>query len=154
MIRGVHHVAISTPSLDRLSEFYQNAIGFELVAQISWPEGTQAINQVLGLKDSSARQAMLKLGNICLELFEFETPTPEPMDPNRPVANHGHTHLCLDVTNIEQVYEDLVKHGVTFHTPPQDFGTVKATYGRDPDGNVFEIQELLTSDDPSKIFNN
>ena len=37
----------------------------------------------------------------------------------------------------------LMEAGVSFHCPPIDFsGIAKATYGRDPDGNVFELREI------------
>lgn len=152
MIRGVHHVAISTPDLDRLLAFYCNQLGFEEVQRVSWPKGTGQIDQVLSLRDSSARQAMLKTSNLCLELFEFASPEPAPMDPDRPVCNHGHTHICMDVTDIDTVYEQLRAAGVRFHCPPQDFGDVRATYARDPDGNVFELQEILNANDPAILF--
>jgi len=29
-----------------------------------------------------------------------------------------------------------------FHCPPQDVGDLRATYGRDPDGNVVELLEV------------
>ena len=152
MIRGAHHVAISTPDLDRLLWFYRDLLGFKEVQRFSWEKGTEVIDKVLNLKDCAARQAMLKGGNICIELFEFSSPEPAPMDPKRPVCNHGHTHLCLDVVNIEEDYQRLVDAGIEFHVPPQDFGNLKATYGRDPDGNVFELQELLEDDDPAQVF--
>ncbi len=152
MIRGVHHVAISTPSLEPMLGFYRDLLGFEDLGQVEWPVGTRQIDAVMGLEDSSARQVMLKLGNLCLEMFEFRSPQPSPMDPQRPVCNHGHTHLCLDVTDIQSVYERLLAAGTRFHAPPQDFGNVRATYGRDPDGNVFEIQELLDADDPAQVI--
>jgi catechol 2,3-dioxygenase-like lactoylglutathione lyase family enzyme len=153
MIRGVHHVAISTPDLDRLLGFYRDLLGFEEVMQTEWGTGTEQIDRVLGLENSAARQAMLKGGNLCIELFEFHSPGPRPMDPARPVCDHGHTHLCLDVTEIDEVYDRLVAAGIQFHCPPQDFGSIRATYGRDPDGNVFEIQELLDADDPAQVIN-
>ena len=150
MIRGVHHVAISTPNLNRLRDFYCDLLGFSALTEDSWPRGTGVINKVLGLPETSGRQAMLKHTNLCLELFEFSEPVPEPMNPTRPVCNHGHTHICLDVVNIDSVYQRLLENGVEFHAPPQDFGSCKATYGRDPDGNVFEIQELMNAEDPSQ----
>ena len=55
-------------------------------------------------------------------------------------------------SNIDEVYNDLVSKGVKFHCPPKDFGSVKATYGRDIDGNVFEIQEIIAPDHPAKVF--
>ncbi len=151
MIRGAHHVAISTPDMDRLLGFYRDLIGFREVMHAEWPVGTGQVDQVLGLKDSSARQVMLQLGNICIEMFEFKSPDPEPKNPEYPVCNHGHTHICFDVVDIDVEYERLVKAGIRFHAPPQDFGAIKATYGRDPDGNVFELQELLDRDDPMQL---
>lgn len=152
MIRGVHHVAISTPNLDRLLTFYRDQLGFEEVQRVSWPRGTEQIDRVLFLKDSSAQQAMLKTSNLCLELFEFQSPEPAPMDSDRPVCNHGHTHICMDVTNVDTVYKQLLAAGVRFHCPPQDFGDVRATYARDPDGNVFELQEIVNPEDPTRLF--
>ncbi|GAB3287446.1 VOC family protein [Parahaliea aestuarii] len=152
MIRGVHHVAISTPNLNRLLAFYRDQLGFEEIQQTSWPRGTGQIDRVLALHDCSARQAMLKTSNLCLELFEFASPEPAPMAPDRPVCNHGHTHICMDVTDIGEVYNRLLAAGVHFHAPPQDFGGVWATYARDPDGNVFELQEIVAENDPAALF--
>ena len=87
-----------------------------------------------------------------IEFFEYSSPQSKPMDKNRPVNNHGHTHVCVDVTNIEDEYVRLVNNGVEFHAPPQDFGQVKATYGRDCDGNVFELQEIVDPEHPAKVF--
>lgn len=152
MIRGIHHVAISTPNMDRLLGFYRDLLGFKEVGTAEWSPGTTTIDKVLGLKDSAARQVMLKAANLCIELFEFKNPEPKPLEPMRPVCNHGHTHLCLDVVDIDTVYNRLKDAGVHFHAPPQDFGSVRATYGRDPDGNVFEIQEIISADDPAQVF--
>ena len=152
MIRGVHHVAISTPSIDRLLPFYRDLIGMEVVMEFGWKQGSAEIDQLVGLRDSAARQMMLKTANLCVELFEYHSPTPEPMDPRRPVCNHGHTHICFDVVDIYAVYDRMVEAGVEFHTPVKDFGNIRATYGRDPDGNVFEIQELMRPEDPAHVF--
>ncbi|MFV0276164.1 MAG: VOC family protein [Parahaliea sp.] len=151
MIRGVHHVAISTPRLERLLAFYRDQLGFEEVQRVTWPQGTTQIDSVLALRDSSARQAMLRSSNLCLELFEFATPEPLPMNPDRPVCNHGHTHICMDVVDIDSEYQRLLAAGVRFHAPPQDFGDVRATYARDPDGNVFELQEIVAENDPTRL---
>ena len=50
--------------------------------------------------------------------------------------------------DIQAEYERLSAAGMRFHCPPLDMGAVKATYGRDPDGNVVELQEILTEDSP------
>ncbi|MBI1350062.1 MAG: VOC family protein [Actinomycetales bacterium] len=153
MIRGIHHVAISTPDLDRLIAFYRDVIGAEVMREGAWPVGSDRIDTLVGLTGSSARTATLRLGNAYLEFFQYETPAPVPQDQRRPVNDHGYTHVCLDVVDIDAEYERLVEAGMTFHCPPPaageiGSGSLRSTYGRDPDGNVVEIQELITPDHP------
>ena len=141
MIHGINHVAISTADIVSLSAFYQEILGFEEVFKLNWEVGDQTLDNITGLNDSSAKIIMLKCGNACLELFEYATPTPKPGDENRPVCDHGITHLCLQVTDIESEYTRLKNAGMRFHCPPQSVGDLQATYGRDPDGNVIELLE-------------
>ena len=148
MIRGIHHVAISTPDLAGLVAFYKEAFGFETVIDGGWEQGVEWIDSVVGLKDSSATQAIMKAGNTYIEIFEYHTPTPEPLPEGNPVNNHGYTHFCVDVVDIDAEYERLTKLGMTFHCPPGPPGemggtNIRATYGRDPFGNVIEIQEIM-----------
>lgn len=145
MIYGLHHVAISTPNLSRLLDFYRDHLGFEELSRTSWPAGTAMINMILGLEDCAATTVMLQGRNLCLELFEFSLPKEEVVAELRPVSRHGFTHICIDVVGIDKVYETMLTAGVNFHCPPQDFGVSKAAYGRDPDGNVFELQEVFGS---------
>jgi glyoxylase I family protein len=153
VIRGIHHVAISTPDLDRLVGFYRDVIGAELLRESGWPVGSDTIDTLVGLHGSSCRTATLRLGNAYLELFQYDTPTPAPQDPARPVNDHGYTHMCLDVIDIDAEYERLLAAGMTFHCPPPALGVIgsgslRSTYGRDPDGNVIEIQELISPNHP------
>ncbi len=148
MIRGIHHTAISTVDLERSLAFYSDVLGFELVMDFSWPEGTANMNATHALPETAGRVVLLKAGNAMLELFQFATPTPKPVDPNRPLCDHGITHLCIDVDDIDAEYARLEAAGMRFHCPPVDYGSVKTTYGRDPDGNVIELQEIKSPDDP------
>jgi catechol 2,3-dioxygenase-like lactoylglutathione lyase family enzyme len=157
MIRGIHHVAISTPDLDRLIAFYRDVIGMELVKVSGWEAGSPEVDAIVGLTNSSARAAKLRLGNAYLELFEYLTPLGAPQNSNRPVNDHGYTHFCLDVTDIDGEYERLSAAGMTFHCPPppsakEGAGAQRSTYGRDPDGNVIELQELIDPEHPLAIF--
>jgi len=142
MISGMNHVAISTGDFERSLGFYRDLMGMELVGE--GPFAGELYDNILGLKNATGRAAMLRLGNAQLELFEFTNPIPKESDPSRPVCDHGITHICFDVTNIEEEYERLKAAGVLFHCPPQDAGFAKATYGRDPDGNVFELLEVAS----------
>jgi len=143
VITGIHHVAISTPDAERLLEFYRDLLGLEVVFGGTWPVGTEQADAITGLRGSSARQVLLRCGNAYVELFEYAAPEAQPGDPDRPVCDHGITHLCLDVEDLDAEYERLLEAGMRFHCPPQDLGAgIRTTYGRDPDGNVVELQEL------------
>jgi len=140
-IKRVHHIAISTPDLDRLVSFYRDVFGFEVVEDFEWEKGYEAADQVTGLKDSAAKAVMLKGGDFHMELFEFQSPPQASLNPDRPVCDHGLTHFSFEVSDVQMVYERLKKAGVAFHCPPVKLGELgTATYGRDPDGNVIELQ--------------
>lgn len=144
MIRGIHHAAISTGNLDRLVAFYCDLLGATVVA----PEGElsgDVFDAIVALPDARSRVVMLRLGNAFIELFEYSSPPPKQGDPNRPVCDHGITHMCFDVADLNGEYERLKAAGVHFHCEPQPMlgGRNWTTYARDPDGNVIEFQEVL-----------
>lgn len=140
MIRSINHIGLSTANLDQALSFYKDLIGMELLI-INNQFGNEKIETITGVKGADGRVALLKLGDVMLEIFEFTTPAVAPRDPNPPVCNHGINHLCFEVSDIEQEYERFIQAGVTFHCEPLDFPSSKATYGRDPDGNAFELRE-------------
>ncbi len=149
MIRGIHHTAISTGDLERSLHFYRDLLGFKEILSSAWEVGTEVADRITGLPGSSARLVMLQAGNACIELFQYASPRPKPGEPQRPVCDHGITHICLEVTDIEAEYQRLQAAGMPFHCPPQEVGGgIRATYGRDPDGNVIELLEVCDSRNP------
>ena len=139
MIKGMNHVGISVSNLDRAIEFYREMLGMELAGPIV-PFAGPLFEQVMALPNTQGRIGFLRNGSLQLELFEFSHPNPARKDPNYSVADHGISHFCVEVTDIEATYERLRAGGVDFHCPVLRFpGGIKATYGRDPDGNVFEL---------------
>jgi catechol 2,3-dioxygenase-like lactoylglutathione lyase family enzyme len=147
MIRGIHHTAISTGDLQRALAFYRDLLGFEPVLDFQWPEGTALMNRTHQLDETAGRVVLLAAGNAMLEIFEYATPQPLPRDPTRRMCDQGLIHFCLDVDDVDAEYARLSAAGMDFHCPPVDYGTVKLTYGRDPDGNVIELQEIKSPDD-------
>ena len=148
MIRGFHHTAISTGDLERSLRFYRDLLGFREVLVSGWERGAAAADSITGLQNSAARLVMLQAGNACIELFQYSSPEARAGDPKRPACDHGITHLCLDVTDIDAEYQRLKAAGMIFHCPPQDVGGIKATYGRDPDGNIVELLEVTDRSNP------
>src|SRR6516225_7959547 len=120
MLLGLHHVAICTPDADRLIGFYRDRLGFAVAVDQSWEPGVDLADTVLGLEGTAGRQVLLKIGNAYLELFEFRSPAGRAADPDRRVCDHGYTHLCIDVDDLDSTYERLLSAGVRFTSPPQD----------------------------------
>jgi catechol 2,3-dioxygenase-like lactoylglutathione lyase family enzyme len=154
MISGIHHMALATGQLDRMVEFYCEGLGFEVVYRSAWEKGSAQLDELVGLDETAARTAMLRSGGAFLEMFEFSSPEGRPGDPDRPVCDHGYTHVCLAVSDIDSEYQRLSQSGMRFHCAPHPApeparrGAVRSVYGRDPDGNVIELLELLDPASP------
>ncbi|CAN7226284.1 VOC family protein [Phenylobacterium sp. LjRoot219] len=151
MIRGIHHVAINTPNLDRLVAFYRDVVGFEVVEStgFEWSDSPE-IDTIVGIKGSASKVVMLKAANSYIEMFEYQRPAARYADRLNP-SDHGYTHICLDVTDVDAEYARLSQNGMTFHAPPTSVegGRIKTVYGRDPDGNIIELQQLAADHDMS-----
>lgn len=153
-IRGVHHVGLSTGQLEAMVDFYTGSFGFEVVYRGGWESGSADVDEIVGLDGSAARLAMLRLGDFFVEMFEYSSPAPKPAEADRPVCDHGYTHICLEVADLDEEYRRLSDAGMRFHCAPHPApepvrrGSLRAVYGRDPDGNVIELLELLHPDSP------
>ncbi|MYM63942.1 VOC family protein [Pseudomaricurvus sp. HS19] len=148
MIRGIHHIGIHVNDMDRMIEFYREAFGFELVGEgFSWKDD-EFIDRIVAVKGSAARGCMLRAGTCYMELFQYSAPEPDSPAPKQPY-DKGYTHMCIDVTDIEEEFKRLQSVGMTFPEPePINVGHVKSIYGKDPEGNVIEIQETVNCDFP------
>jgi len=147
MIRGIHHVGVHVRDLDRMIRFYREAFGFELVGEPFGWRDNDFIDRIIDVPNSAARGAMLRAGTCFMELFEYSEPAPGVTAPLNPY-DKGYTHFCVDVTDIEHEFERLKGLGMTFGQPaPIDAGHVKTIYGRDPEGNLIEIQQTAENCD-------
>lgn len=141
MILDLNHVGLSVRSLNRSIAFYRDLFGMEVILNV--PFDGPRYEAIMGLSGVRGRAAVLqrKGWNLQVELFEFEFPAPAPANPQRPVCDHGITHFCISVTHLEDEYVRLKAAGVVFHSEPVHTERSVLVYGRDPDGNVFELLE-------------
>lgn len=140
MIRGVHHIGMHVRDIDRMVKFYKEAFYFEEFDDgFKW-EDNPIFNEVMGETGTGGRGVMLRGKNCYIELFQFTKPEPSVTDPLRPF-DKGYTHICIDVKDIHAECERLKKVGMTFHREPVDVSYVHSIYGKDPEGNIIEIQE-------------
>ena len=139
---GLHHVALSTPDLDRCLDFYCNVIGAEPASpELGWQAGDATTDRSLQVHGSAARFAHIKVGKAFMEIFEFKTP--EPIDCERRSVDFGLTHLCFQVDDLDAEYQRMKRLGMTFHSAPVPFEDgAKYVYGRDVDNNIVELLEI------------
>jgi catechol 2,3-dioxygenase-like lactoylglutathione lyase family enzyme len=95
--KGIHHIAISVPSLQEAKAFYVDKLGFTVVDEDHIPPSADG-DKVTALKNADCNLMMVKAGNLFLEFFEFHHPTPTPQN-SRPVCDHGYTHFASKFNN-------------------------------------------------------
>lgn len=146
MIVGLHHIAIGVNDFDKALTFYTQALGFEVVHRSEFDK-VSAADKAIGLKDISAKMAMLKLSNAFIEIWQYTNPVPN--DLRSSPSDYGYPHIALQVDNIQQEYDRLKTHGMEFvgevvHFPDD----TSAIYGRDPCGNIVELYEIRNKEIP------
>lgn len=160
--RGIHHIGVSVPDLDKARTFYIDLLGgVEVGTPLEWQDNP-FIDSVVGLPGSAARQFMCRLGNTHIEVFEYLAPRSDPQEPDRGVNRYGYTHFGVQVEDILACYQRLRAAGIRVHTPPAMEGITvgpdgrkagyAATYCRDFFGNVFEIMEIYSDDQVRPVW--
>ncbi|MBV8665768.1 MAG: VOC family protein [Burkholderiaceae bacterium] len=145
MILGVNHIALSVPDLNKALAFYCDLLGFERGKLNSWEAGTTSsatAEKILAVSGTAADVMHVRGPNLLIELFQFRGGNPQLQDPARPVVDHGITHFCLSVSDLDKEYARLYAAGVKFHGPPTAIAPgLRTCYLRDPFGNVLELEE-------------
>jgi catechol-2,3-dioxygenase len=121
-ITRLNHAVLYVRDADRAADFYRQAFGFE---ELERPQGTRAV-----FMRSPSGGNHHDLG-----LFEVGAQAPRP-----PRGSVGLYHLAWQIDTIEGLAEmagNLRSLGAL--TGASDHGVSKSLYGRDPDGNEFEV---------------
>ena len=143
MIRAIHHIGINVRDMERMIRFYREAFGFEVVGKPFGWDADPKTDTVIDVAGSAARAAILRSASCVLEVFQYSAPAPEVTLPLRP-HDRGYTHLCVEVTDIDNDLAQLTAAGMDFTgRQPVDMGVVKAIYGYDPEGNLIEILQAM-----------
>ena len=136
--RHVDHVGITVPDLDAAIQFFENALGADLLWKVGPFEETPT-----GVKIHSVHLAMLRLGpNINVELMSFDADAQQRTMPSN--IDYGATHIAFFVDDIEAAAKSLKEHGADLLKGPIDAkGDVKQGeriwYFKTPWGAFMEI---------------
>jgi catechol-2,3-dioxygenase len=121
-ITRLNHAVLFVRDADAAADFYRRVFGFE---ELKRPEGMRA----------AFMRSPDGVNHHDLGLFEVGAQAPRP-----PRGSTGLYHLAWEVATIE----DLATMAGTLSeagamTGASDHGVSKSLYGRDPDGNEFEV---------------
>lgn len=136
----IGHVAIVTPELDRLTDFYSKVLGVNLQGRAMVGPGPQS-DKMGGLKDAQLEGAWLPTGNMLLEFWQFHAPLSPPVETQRSVLDMGYTHICLETDGLDEDMARMIEAGAKVMCDPVDTSGVRIQFARDPDGNIVELLE-------------
>ena len=137
-------VAIMSPNLKQLSDFYRDVLDFS-------PNRKVKLGNMGRLDDIVAQDSVVlyatwyKMDGFgkMLELMQYEHPeTPSKLSKKDP-TDLGYT-FSLEVKDIRQEYERLKKLGVEFLSEPLVLGEFYTVFAHDIDGNVFSLRQAVS----------
>lgn len=123
-----HHAAISVPNLDEAIDWYRQILGYEVEKSFNVPP-------------VPARAAMIRRGNMRVEIFEVRDGEPLPAARREPIQDlktHGNKHVAYVVPDFEDALEQMRDKGVeVVFVVRQEVGS--GFFVRDPAGNLIEF---------------
>ncbi len=123
MITSIGHAAYDCHKFDETLDFYTRILGFDKMFEMNNDEGQLWI-VYLRVSDS-----------VYIELF--------PKSGEAPEKSGSYSHLCLEVTDIENTFASVVERGapVASQVKTGKDGNRQA-WTRDPEGNRIEFMEM------------
>jgi|ERR1051325_1517793 catechol-2,3-dioxygenase len=123
-VKRLNHAVLFVRELQQVVDFYRRAFGFEVISEMP---GKAAFLRANGSSNHH-------------DLGLFATPTKS----RPPMGTPGLYHLAWEVPTIEDLAAaraTLAQFGALIGE--SDHGATKSLYGKDPDGNEFEIMWLV-----------
>ncbi|MFB2970144.1 VOC family protein [Aerosakkonema sp. BLCC-F183] len=141
----IQAVGITVTDVDRISEFYTTALGFEIISDLTVEDKNFAELQEYPL--SKIRIATLKLGDEQIRLMQYLDIKVKPIPADSQSNDLWFQHLAIVVSDMDRAYSHLQSFGIEFiSTEPQtippenkEAAYIQAFKFRDPDRHPLEL---------------
>lgn len=145
LVNGVQHGGIVVTDMESSLSFYRDMLGCKVVLDKTLSGEQQ--DATVGLKNVKLRVVILQVGQgeTQIELLQFLHPPSKPLSPDAKSNDVGVRHIAFTVDDINRAYQELLRKGVKFNSPPQREPNVEwaSVYLHDPDGAILEFTQLM-----------
>jgi catechol 2,3-dioxygenase-like lactoylglutathione lyase family enzyme len=136
------HVAIVTPDIDRLVAFYKQLLGTNPINRVDNIKNSPKLNDIANMDSLQLRGAWFKVGNMLLEMWQFENPITKAATQPPPFTQLGYQKIVFEVDDLNSDYKRLSALGVKFLSAPVVNEEGAAVFLRDCDGNLLSLQQF------------
>jgi catechol 2,3-dioxygenase-like lactoylglutathione lyase family enzyme len=147
MIIGMGHTGVVVRDMDKVSAFYREVFGFQVVLDTT--VGGKETDDIVDFSVEAERIVVLQLGETQIELLEYRPSGRDYPDDYRSNDLFG-VHLAFLTDDMERDYAMLREKRVTIISRgpqriPDDhpvFAGTKVLYFRDPEGHPLELLQM------------
>lgn len=142
-------VALISPDLDKLAEFYQKVLATPPYRKGKYGP-TPRFDDIVDLDNMSFFAAWFRMDGRAkmLELMQYINPsTPKTRGIRKP-TDLGYS-FSIEVENIQEEYQRMKQLGVSFFSEPLILGEFWMVFANDVDGNVFSLRQTTS---PQSIY--
>ena len=148
----IAHVAFVSPDIERLTAFYSQVVmGMDTSPEIRRVCSLPNLDVVGNIDNGDLYGTWVPTPNILIEIWQYVNPKTPDEPVNGSLETLGYTHICFEVDDVLAEYKRLQQLGVPFISEPHQTATSVVVFGRDPDGNLFELLQYLDKDSPMSL---
>jgi catechol 2,3-dioxygenase-like lactoylglutathione lyase family enzyme len=144
-VQRIRAIGLTVTSCDCSVDLYTQALGFELVSDIT-VEG-EDYSDLQGITEAKIRIITLRLGDELIELMEYLNITGKPIPKDSQSNDIWFQHLAIVVSDMDRAYAQVCSFSIepisvapqTILSDDETSGGVRAFKFKDPDGHDLEL---------------
>ncbi len=136
----IGHVAIATPNIGRVIDFYIQLLGSKPINRINSIKNNAKLDDIANLDSLVLSGAWFKIDNMLLEIWQFDNP--KFVFDKRKYTTIGYQKIVFEVENLANFYLKMKDSNFDFLSKPRSENGTLSVFLRDPDGNLLLLKEI------------